>query len=106
LLAEWELLSERVYARIYTPPPEPLLEGLPQTNRVEAEKPVEAFLDLEGPRLLFQIPEDWGRILREDPALALAWREHSRLVLGHYFAQGYRAVDFARNPNRYVLAKD
>ncbi|KPD32565.1 acetyltransferase [Thermus scotoductus] len=106
LLAEWELLSERVYTRIYTPPPEPLVEGLPQTNRVEAEKPVEAFLDLEGPRLLFQIPEDWGRILREDPALALAWREHSRLVLGHYFAQGYRAVDFARNPNRYVLAKD
>ncbi|WP_135256043.1 GNAT family N-acetyltransferase [Thermus caldilimi] len=106
LLAEWELLSERVYARIYAPPEEPRVDDLPQANRVEEEKPLEAFLDLEGPRLLFQIPEDWGRILREDPALALAWREHSRLVLGHYFARGYRAVDFTRNPNRYVLAKD
>lgn len=106
LLAEWELLSERVYARIYASPPEPQAAGLPQANRVEEEVPVAATLDLEAPRLLFQIPEDWGRILREDPDLALRWREHSRLVLGHYFARGYRAVDFLRHPNRYVLAKD
>lgn len=118
LLAEWELLSERVYTRIYAPPPEPQAEGWPEVNRVvvdkgpegarlaRGERPVEGFLDLEAPRLFFQIPEDWGRILREDPALALAWREHSRLVLGHYFARGYRAVDFLRHPNRYVLAKD
>ncbi|MEN2983003.1 MAG: GNAT family N-acetyltransferase [Thermus sp.] len=106
LLAEWDLLAERVYARLYAPPPPPEVLSLPQANRVEGEAPVEARLDLKAPRLLFQIPEDWGRILREDPALALRWREHSRLVLGHYFAQGYRAVDFARNPNRYVLAKD
>ncbi len=75
-------------------------------NRVEEGVPLEARLDLEAPRLLFQIPEDWGRILREDPALALKWREHSRLVLPHYFAQGFRLVDFLRHPNRYVLAKD
>ena len=37
---------------------------------------------------------------------ALAWREHSRLVLPHYFARGYRLVDLVRHPNRYVLAKD
>ncbi|MDM7323772.1 MAG: GNAT family N-acetyltransferase [Thermus sp.] len=106
LLAEWELLAERVYTRIYHPPPEPQAEGLPLANRVVEERPLEGFLDLEAPRLLFQIPEDWGRILKEDPALALTWREHSRLVLGHYLAQGYRAVDFLRQPNRYVLAKD
>jgi chorismate synthase len=63
-------------------------------------------LDLEAPRVLVQIPEDWGKILREDPALALRWREHSREVFGAYFARGYRAVDFLRGPNRYVLAKD
>ncbi|GGM93831.1 chorismate synthase [Thermus composti] len=106
LLAEWDLLSERVYARLYAPPPEPQVAGLPQVNRVEEEVPVEERLGLEAPRLLFQIPEDWGRILREDPALALKWREHSRLVLSHYFARGYVAVDFLRHPNRYVLAKD
>ncbi|WP_244344071.1 GNAT family N-acetyltransferase [Thermus thermophilus] len=106
LLAEWDLLSERVYARLYAPPPEPEVAGLPQVNQVEREVPLEARLDLEAERLLFQIPEDWGRILREDPALALKWREHSRLVLPHYFARGYRLVDFLRHPNRYVLAKD
>jgi chorismate synthase len=106
LLAEWDLLSQRVYTRIYAPPPEPEATGLPLANRVEGEVPLEAHLDLEAPRLLFQIPEDWGRILREDPELALRWREHSRLVLGHYLARGYRAVDFARHPNRYVLAQD
>ena len=86
LLAEWELLSERVYTRIYDPPPEPQVDGLPQANRVEGDDPVEASLGLEAPRLLFQIPEDWGRILRENPTLALRWREHSRLVLGHYLS--------------------
>jgi len=106
LLAEWDLLAPRVYARIYAPPSPPKAERLPQANRVEEEVPLEARLDLEAPRLLFQIPEDWGRILREDPALALRWREHSRQVLGHYFTRGYVAVDFLRHPNRYVLAKD
>ena len=97
---------EGSYARFYAPPPEPEVAGLPQVNRVEGEVPLEARLDLEAERLLFQIPEDWGRILREDPALALKWREHSRLVLPHYFARGYRLVDLVRHPNRYVLAKD
>ncbi|WP_337844649.1 GNAT family N-acetyltransferase [Thermus sp.] len=106
LLAEWDLLSPRVYERIYAPPPPLEAEGLPQANRVEGERPVAALLDLEAPRVLLQIPEDWGRILREDPALALLWREHSREVFGAYFARGYRAVDFLRNPNLYVLAKD
>jgi len=106
LLAEWDLLSPRVYTRIYAPPPEAQVAGLPQANRVEGEVPLEARLDLEAERILVQIPEDWGRILREDPALALRWREHSRKVFGHYFAQGYAAVDFLRGPNRYVLAKD
>jgi chorismate synthase len=105
LLAEWDLLSPRVYTRIYAPPPEAQVAGLPQANRVEGEVPLEARLDLEAERILVQIPEDWGRILREDPALALRWREHSRKVFGHYFAQGYAAVDFVRGPNRYVLAK-
>ncbi len=105
LLAEWDLLSERVYARLYAPPPEPEVADLPQANRVEGEVPLEARLDLKAERVLVQIPEDWGRILREDPALALLWREHSRQVFGHYFARGYRAVDFLRHPNRYVLAQ-
>ena len=106
LLAEWDLLSERVYARFYAPPPEPEVAGLPQVNRVAGAVPRAAGLGPAAGTLPFRIPEDWGRILREDPALALKWREHSRLVLPHYFARGYRLVDLVRHPNRYVLAKD
>lgn len=105
LLAEWDLLSERVYARLYAPRPSPRWRASPRRTGWRGRCPSgEAGRRAE--RLLFQIPEDWGRILREDPALALKWREHSRLVLPHYFARGYRLVDLVRHPNRYVLAKD
>ncbi|KGQ21307.2 chorismate synthase [Thermus filiformis] len=103
-LAEWDLPS--VFPRFYDPPPPPEVEGLPQVNRVEGEKPLEADLSLEAPRLLVQIPEDFGALLREARALALRWREESRRIFLHYFQKGYRVVDFLRHPNRYVLAKD
>ncbi|RDI95482.1 GNAT family N-acetyltransferase [Meiothermus sp. QL-1] len=104
--AVWELKSPRVLARLYAPPPPPDTEGLPLANRVEGEAPQEARLGLEAPRILVQIPEDWGGILQRDPGLALAWREHSREVFGHYLARGYRAVEFVRGPNRYLLERE
>ncbi len=104
-LAEWDLLSPRVYQRLYAPPPPPP-QNLPQINRVEGEIPQGGRLDLEEPLLLFQIPEDFGRILRENPGLAQAWRVHTRAFLRPYLERGYRAVDFLRGPNRYVLAQD
>ncbi|RIH89356.1 Acetyltransferase (GNAT) family protein [Meiothermus luteus] len=103
--ATWELRSPQVLQRLYAPPPPPETAGLPLANRVEGEVPIGARLDLSEPRILVQIPEDWGAILRTDPGLALAWREHSRLVFGHYLGRGYRAVGFARGPNRYVLER-
>ncbi|MCS7058228.1 MAG: GNAT family N-acetyltransferase [Meiothermus sp.] len=103
--ATWELRSPRVLERLYAPPPPPKTEGLPLANRVEGEVPLEARLELSENRIMVQIPEDWGAILQADPALALAWREHSRLVFGHYLARGYRAVGFARKPNCYVLER-
>ncbi|PZA08440.1 MULTISPECIES: GNAT family N-acetyltransferase [unclassified Meiothermus] len=103
--AVWELRAERVYRRIYRPEPEVEAAGIPQVNTVRDEVPIQADLSLEHPRLLLQIPEDWGAILRTDPALANAWREHSRELFPHYFARGYRAVDFLRHPNRYLLER-
>lgn len=103
--AVWELRAERVFRRIYAPEPEAWVEGVPQINRVRGDEPVGVDLSLQAPRLLLQIPEDWGRILAADPALANAWRLHSREAFIPYFAQGYRAVDFVRNPNRYVLER-
>lgn len=81
------------------------MTGIPQANIVQNEKPLRMDLSLEHPRLLVQIPEDWGKILSSDPALANAWRAHSRELFTHYFARGYRAVDFVRHPNRYILER-
>lgn len=103
-LAEWDLLG--AFPRFYDPPPPLEAEGLPQVNRVEDEVPLGADLSLEAPRILVQIPEDFGKMLRESRKLALRWREESRRIFTHYFQKGYRAVDFLRHPNRYVLAKD
>ncbi|GIW31044.1 MAG: chorismate synthase [Meiothermus sp.] len=103
--AVWELRAPRVFQRIYAPAPTPEVAGLPLANRLEQQVPVEAYLGLSDPRILVQIPEDWGQILQTDPALAQAWRMHSREVFGHYLAQGYRAVDFVRSPNRYLLER-
>lgn len=103
--AVWELKSERVFSRIYAPPPLTAVEGLPQANLVEHEAPVGLDLSLSHKQILLQIPDDWGQILQTDTALANQWRMHSRKLFGHYFAQGYQAVDFVRAPNRYVLER-
>jgi predicted GNAT superfamily acetyltransferase len=101
----WQLRSQGVARRIYAPEPEPDLGGVPQINRLEGQVPVKAQLHHTEPCLLLQIPEDWGQILQTDPELALQWREHSRQLFNYYFAGGYRATDFVRNPNRYLLER-
>ncbi len=103
--AVWELRSQRVFSRIYAPPPPVSVENLPQANRLLGQEPVDLELGLEAPRILVEIPEDWGQILRTDPGLALRWRLHSRELFTHYLSRGYRAVDFVRQPNRYVLER-
>lgn len=103
--AVWDLRSQRVFSRIYEPPPAVQVEGLPQANHLENQVPVKVNLDLSEKQILLQIPEDWGQILQADTNLANQWRMHSRELFEHYFAQGYHAVDFVRGPNRYVLEK-
>jgi predicted GNAT superfamily acetyltransferase len=104
--AVWELCSPRVFQRIYAPAPAFDPRGLPQANQIEREVPVGLELSLTEKHVLVQIPENWGQILQTNPPLAQLWRTHSREVFEHYFQQGYRAVDFVRNPNRYVLERD
>ncbi len=107
VLAEWELLSERALARLSGPAPEPDLSRAVQINQVQGDTPVGFTVGLEttSPRLLVQIPEDWQQILDTSTELAIRWREHSRELFGHYFSQGYRATEFVRGPNRYLLER-
>ena len=70
--------------------------------------PADADLTLRDRRLLVEIPGHYGDLLLSDPALALDWRLSTRAIFQHYFARGYRAVDFflARDRSRgeYLLA--
>ena len=54
-------------------------------------------------------PHGFFRDARRDPALAQDWRLSTRRIFQHYFARGYRAVDFflAREAGRgqYLLAQ-
>ncbi len=71
--------------------------------------PGDAALDVEGSRVLVEIPSNFTEMLRDEPALALEWRSSTRAIFQAYFARGYRAVDFflAREHGRgqYLLAR-
>lgn len=59
-------------------------------------------------RLLVEIPGRYADLLAADPGLALEWRRSTRAIFQHYFARGYRAVDFFvaadRSRGHYLLA--
>jgi len=80
----------------------------PSITTANALAPGRADLSLDAPRLLVEIPADYAEIQRQDPALALDWRMATRAVFQHYFARGYRVVDFflSREAGRgqYLLA--
>ena len=67
-----------------------------------------ADLSLDAPRLLVEIPVGYSEMQIQDAPLALEWRMASRAIFQHYFARGYRAVDFflSREAGRghYLLA--
>jgi len=70
--------------------------------------PGPADLTLRDRRLLVEIPGGYGDMLSTDPSKALAWRHSTRAIFQHYFAQGYRVVDFFlaadRSRGQYLLA--
>lgn len=51
-------------------------------------------LSLDPARVLVEIPVGVAELQLEDPALALEWRLATRAIFQHYFARGYRVVDF------------
>ncbi len=52
-------------------------------------------LDASSPAVQVEIPAEYQAIKAADPALAMEWRLTTRQVFEHYFAAGYRVVDFA-----------
>lgn len=74
-----------------------------------ALRPRKGDLSLEARRVLVEIPCEFSQMLETDVALALEWRLATREIFEHYFARGYRAVDFflSRETGRghYLLAQ-
>jgi predicted GNAT superfamily acetyltransferase len=66
-------------------------------------------LALHERRLWVEIPTGFTQMQQQAPERALQWRLHVRQMFQHYFAMGYRAVDFVLHRDagfgRYLLAK-
>jgi predicted GNAT superfamily acetyltransferase len=116
-VAEWHLTAPHVVRRIEGRGM-PLVRdgGVASTQIVNPSmagrrwnRPSGANLSLNGPRLLVEIPVGFTEMQQEDAPLALEWRLATRAIFEHYFAHGYRAVDFflSRPAGRgqYLLAR-
>jgi predicted GNAT superfamily acetyltransferase len=57
-------------------------------------RPGKEDLSLSDRRLLVEIPTGFSEMQQREPALAVEWRFSTRRIFEHYFARGYRAVDF------------
>ena len=68
-------------------------------------------LDLEGPELLLEIPDDWDAVCAAGAGLAQEWQQAVRRAFEFAFARGYAAASFVstreENPRAaYILRKD
>ncbi len=116
LVAEWHIARPHVERRIANWGQPIVRDGslaaVPLVNAsvsgVGWVKPGRADLSLEARRVLVEIPIGFSDMQLGDPDLAMAWRLHTRAIFQHYFARGYRAVDFflSRESGRgqYLLA--
>ncbi len=98
LLVEWRLDSPRVAALAARKPPDAGFPDAASANTISAGCPASPRLDLADPRLLIHLPENFLQLSQADPALAIAWRLHTRELFLHYFAAGYTITGFTRLP--------
>ena len=115
-VAEWKLTAPHVERRIAAPSASLIRDaGVASAPLVNPSRPGtpwmspgQADLTLDARRVLVEIPVGYSSLQLEDPALALEWRMSSRAIFQHYFARGYRVVDFflSREAGRghYLLA--
>jgi predicted GNAT superfamily acetyltransferase len=64
-------------------------------------------------KLLIEIPADFQKVKRQDMALAIEWRAHTRGLFERSFEQGYQVTGFVRheadenfNRSYYLLEKE
>ena len=79
-----------------------VLEGEVKNDLLQ---PPERKCEIEGERILVQIPSDIQMIKRCDMSLALCWQEYVRMVFEYAFSEGYTATDmfFETGRSYYLL---
>jgi predicted GNAT superfamily acetyltransferase len=113
-VAEWHLREPHVERRISASGPllrDASIGSAPVVNPSRPGawlEPVEGELAYDARRVLVEIPIGFSDMQGLAPDLALEWRMTTRRIFQHYFARGYRAVDFflSREARRgqYLLA--
>jgi predicted GNAT superfamily acetyltransferase len=93
---EWYLDSQRVQQRRQAPPPAAFAE---ETLLFEVEwnaagwPQILSEQELQGDRLLVEIPPEFNALKAQDPTLAVVWRMRTRNTLERALAAGYLASD-------------
>ena len=104
---DWRLDSAHVAALAQTLPPDSGFADAQPANRVLDNQPSDARPDLDAPSVLIRIPPNFVALSANDRALAVAWRQHTRLLFQAYFARGYYVSAFTRlNGPAYRLDRD
>lgn len=112
LLIEWQLTSLRVASLAAGGPGmlPPLDEGFPlaELGLAANKKKVESINPkLRGNPLLIPIPDDFIRLSKSDPDLALSWRKETRSLFTDAFNAGYAISGFTRAYGpAYLLEKE
>lgn len=108
VLAEWWVTSNRVEQRLSGRRPGLGVEQYLSANArllnpsgVAASglpTPPELMEAPQSSVVLVEIPDSYDDILKRDPALAVLWRQHSRVALETVLRAGYTATDFVHGP--------
>lgn len=83
-------------------------ESSAERSRQNLPRPPQQTLPISGEWLLIHIPAHFQAVKSADFELALAWREHTRVLFEAAFAAGYTVVDllFENEQSLYLLKKD
>ena len=107
LLVEWWVTNRRVEERLHG-----TRGNLSLSQYLEANAPIvnpavrggdgllrppTSLNELAGSFALVEIPLNYPEMMRQDPALAQAWRLHIRMVMQRLFAENFVVTDFLRD---------
>jgi predicted GNAT superfamily acetyltransferase len=105
---DWFLDSERVVRRVQgeTLPTFAELKNVAEVFGARDNKPSNQ-TELNGEKILLEIPSDFRAVKMQDKALALEWRLYLRDVFQKVFVNGYSVTDFVLEQGRgfYFLEK-